>query len=272
MKISLDLLKKPEIAKPDTALLLVHGGPGMDSSYFTGAFDELGANVSVYSYDQGHSRDVKNMKDLVSELLSAIETIKEKNVFIVGHSFGGALATEALKFYQPSKVKGLVLISAALSADWTQYFSDDNISHPKIKEIDESLVVLEKKLGSDAFYKQETLAYLDFYFPRHSREVGVTLLNQIKYSGTIRAHIANDYMKDFSLVEWLSQSSLPMCNIYGSEDLIITRRYASRFNEFVFQKHAYEIQKGGHFPFVEDRASVNTAISQFIYQVLKETT
>ncbi|WP_298892386.1 alpha/beta fold hydrolase [uncultured Psychroserpens sp.] len=103
-----------------TPLLIINGGPGMNSQGFSDLAKELGKTHKVIIYDQrgtGKSKiDVINSNTMTLDLmLEDIETIRThinvKEWVILGHSFGGMLASYyATKF--PKRIKALILSSS----------------------------------------------------------------------------------------------------------------------------------------------------------------
>lgn len=107
---------------PTIKLLLLHGGPGGTHEYFE-AFDSYfpGAGIEYYYYDQlGSHRSDQPDDATLSALLSTEHYVEEveqvrqalglgpDNFFLLGHSWGGILATEyALKY--PQHLRGLVI-------------------------------------------------------------------------------------------------------------------------------------------------------------------
>jgi proline iminopeptidase len=110
---------------PTAKLLFLHGGPAATHEYFEAADSYLpGANIEYYYYDQlgsGYS-DQPDDPDLwqVDRFVDEVEQVRlalgldAGNFFLLGHSWGGILATEyALKYQQ--HLKGLVISNMMMS-------------------------------------------------------------------------------------------------------------------------------------------------------------
>ena len=110
---------------PTAKLLFLHGGPAATHEYFEAADSYLpGANIEYYYYDQlgsGYS-DQPDEPDLwqVDRFVDEVEQVRlalgldAGNFFLLGHSWGGILATEyALKYQQ--HLKGLVISNMMMS-------------------------------------------------------------------------------------------------------------------------------------------------------------
>jgi len=110
---------------PTAKLLLLHGGPAATHEYFEACDCYLpAANVEYYYYDQLGSfySDQPDEPDLwqVDRFVDEVEQVRialgldAGNFFLLGHSWGGILATEyALKYQQ--HLKGLVISNMMMS-------------------------------------------------------------------------------------------------------------------------------------------------------------
>lgn len=112
-------------ASPRIKLLLLHGGPGATSEYFE-CFDSHlpAAGIELIHYDQlGSHRSSQPDNDALWELPRFVDEVEQvrlalglnaSNFFLLGHSWGGILATEyALAHGQ--HLKGLVISNMVAS-------------------------------------------------------------------------------------------------------------------------------------------------------------
>lgn len=104
---------------PRIKVLLLHGGPGVTHEYFE-AVDSFfpAAGIEYYFYDQlgSYYSEQPNDPDLwdVPRFVEEVEQVRQAlglnkdNFYLLGHSWGGLLATEyALKY--PQHLKGLII-------------------------------------------------------------------------------------------------------------------------------------------------------------------
>jgi proline iminopeptidase len=120
---------------PSTKLLLLHGGPGATHEYFE-AFDSHlpAAGIEFYYYDQLGSwysdrpddpslLDVDRFVDEVDQVRRALG-LTSKNFFLLGHSWGGALAIE-YALAHPEHLKGLIVSNMMSSIpEYNRYARD----------------------------------------------------------------------------------------------------------------------------------------------------
>ncbi len=135
-------------------LLIINGGPGMSSEGFRGLAETIGKNNLAIIYDQrGTGRST--MKSVSSEtitmdlMLSDIECIREflqiEKWTILGHSFGGMLASYYTSHY-PERTKGLILSSSG-GID-LELFSGLNITSRLSEKDRDSLNYWNSKIAS----------------------------------------------------------------------------------------------------------------------------
>ena len=105
-----------------TPLVLLHGGPGGRSCGFS-VLSELSADRPLVIYDQlGSGRSERptdttlwRTERFVEELAALREALGLTRIHLLGHSWGGALATEYLLTKKPAGVDSVILSSPLIS-------------------------------------------------------------------------------------------------------------------------------------------------------------
>ncbi|MEZ4363506.1 MAG: proline iminopeptidase-family hydrolase [Kofleriaceae bacterium] len=117
---------------PRVRLLLLHGGPGASHEYFEALETPLAAEgIELIYYDQLGSAYSEQPTDpalwTIDRFVDEVEQVRvalgldASNFYLLGHSWGGILATEyALKY--PQHLKGLIISNMMMSIpDYNQY-------------------------------------------------------------------------------------------------------------------------------------------------------
>ncbi|MFK8101301.1 MAG: alpha/beta fold hydrolase [Saprospiraceae bacterium] len=121
------------------ALLFLHGGPGYNSVVFeqTSAQALADAGFFVISYDrrgEGRAVDLSaayTFSESIADINQMLQELKIEKLSLLGHSFGGILATEYATAH-PEKVKAIFLMGAPI--DLQESFKHILVQSKKIYE------------------------------------------------------------------------------------------------------------------------------------------
>lgn len=127
-------------ANTEKTFLFVHGGPGLSSLLFsiTPALRDIRKEYRVVLYDQrgsggarGHATTnsitlEQNIKDLDLVIDSVKTKFSNSQIYLVGHSYGGIIASGYASVYQ-SKIKALLLISPVMNIPALRTFLPKNM-------------------------------------------------------------------------------------------------------------------------------------------------
>lgn len=189
------------------SIIFLHGGPGF-KDYLKPYLSDLKSDFNCIFYDQKRGAKIK-VDDLVLELDKIVESQGDKPI-LLGHSWGGVLATEYTKRFQ-SKVSGLILMSTGLNASqWVQWN----------KELDD--------LGlGDAPTEKLFLTSIEL-------QNGKRLLDETmkSFSKETFDSIFESYLKKYDLLGYLSSINVPILNIFGEKDLRFSRNVTKKFRNY----------------------------------------
>ena len=156
---------------PSVKLLLLHGGPAATHEYFE-AFDSFlpMAGVEYYYYDQlgsfysDHPDDdslyeLPRFVDEVEQVRQALELDRD-NFYLLGHSWGGILATEYALAYQ-KHLKGLVISNMMSSIPAYVEYANKVL----MPAMDQQVLAEVKALEANKDYKNPR--YMELLMPAH---------------------------------------------------------------------------------------------------------
>lgn len=154
---------------PRVRLLLLHGGPGASHEYFEALETQLAAEgIEFIYYDQLGSTLSDKPTDLslwtIDRFVEEVEQVRvalglnRDNFFLLGHSWGGILATEyALKYGQ--HLRGLVISNMMMSIpDYNRYAAD-----VLAKQMDPAVVAEVKAIEARGEY--DSPRYMELLIP-----------------------------------------------------------------------------------------------------------
>ena len=160
---------------PKIKVLLLHGGPGSTHEYFE-CFDSFlpAEGIEYYYYDQLGSAYSDNPNDSslwnLPRFVEEVETVRKAlgmdstNFFLLGHSWGGILATEYVLKYQQN-MKGIIISNMVPSIpDYIKYANE--VLGPKLpKDVLAKIRAFEAK--GDYTNPEYLQIVQDYYYPEH---------------------------------------------------------------------------------------------------------
>jgi len=241
-------------------ILIINGGPGLNSEGFEQLAKILGKSNKTIIYDQrgtGKSKLNKINKNTITLdlMIEDIETIRKhlkiEKWVVLGHSFGGMLASYYVSKF-PDRTKGLILSSSG-GIDM-ELFSDINISSKlTFKEV-RSLNYWNTKIAAGdttyhaKFMRGKYLAPAYLYNKSHVNTIAHRL-TQVNYFIN-NLVVQNMYKIGFDCKEGLKKFSSPVLIIQGGQD-IISRKVAENAHA-IFQKSELVILKEcGHYGWLD---------------------
>ena len=156
---------------PRIKLLLLHGGPGATHEYFEPADMHLpAAGIEYYYYDQLGSFYSDQPKDSslwrTERFVEEVEQVRKAlgmdstNFFLLGHSWGGILATEYALKYQKN-LKGLIISNMMSSIPAYEEYAE------KVLEPAMDQKVLAEVKALEAKKKYADPRYMELLIPAH---------------------------------------------------------------------------------------------------------
>ncbi|WP_433779607.1 alpha/beta fold hydrolase [Flavobacterium anhuiense] len=253
--------------------IFVHGGPGAWSK----SFEEFGGNaledeLTMCYYDQrgcgrsGSPADNNYSMDRMIDDIEEIRThLKTDKIFVIGHSFGGILATKYAEKY-PQHVKGLVLLNATLD------INDSLLNQIAFmgKTLGKDFPVQGKDSILNTFFeaKQETKkADLEYKMLSDNR-ANVEKLDSIDNSEKRNSSFAQNalsgplYFNDFT--KGTASIKVPTLIISGTKDNNIGPEH---YRLFKFPNQEVKIINGGHILYYEQNKEFKNTIQKFVQKV-----
>lgn|GEM_PF-4388058 len=244
-------------------LIVVHGGPGMDSSYLQEDLRGLAQVRSVTFYNQYPTRNDKpdasdvNAVTELNELIEISQILADKSgdrVGLLAHSWGTYLAIEALHIRQ-DLFTDVVLINP-LPLTWERLAAAGDRLMARVAQHDLDHVVELEGEGTEESGQEvmRIVAYAYLAPGSTTRDTGVRRYNPIVNS-TISASIEN-----YDQTTHVDGFDIKGLAIYGEYDYIEqddSRELARKFDTVT-------LEEVGHFPFVEAPRDLERVLIQFL--------
>lgn len=257
-------------------MIIINGGPGMNSNGFEILAQRLSKNNKTIIYDQrGTGRSsmltmdaaTMTMKSMIDDIECVRKQLKIEKLIIMGHSFGGMLASfYAVKY--PEHIASLILSSSGgIDLDLLTYVG--NSINSKLSE-DEltSVRYWEKRIGSgDTSYHARFQRGLSLAPAYLYDKKNISLLADRLTQGNVLINVLlwEDMNRiGFDCSQQLKTFTKPVLIIQGKQDILkeetaIKSQKAFKNSKLVLLDHC------GHYGWLDSSIEYFSAIEAFLY-------
>ncbi len=250
-------------------ILVIHGGLGLDHTYFQPWLDPLAQQFQlVYPDLRGNGRSAAvaegdyTHEKMIDDLDALRNTLGFKQWIVLGHSYGGFIAQlYAIKY--PDTVSQLVLLdtspaTALGNADGAQLVA---------KKITPEQTAALGKLGTvtdDNEWKQVWYTILPLYF--HNFDVpSLIATDKTVYRATGISWAAKNLLPTYDTRPFLGTLTMPTLVGVGRYDWITTVRKSEVLYKAIPGSELVIFEQSGHFTFIEEQSKVLETLQRFLY-------
>jgi len=264
-------------------IVLVHGGPGLNHSYFLPQFKELAKHYKLIFYDQrGCGKSSANvdtnsitMENFVKDLEGIRKVFGLKKMNLLGHSWGALVAMKyAIKY--PENLRCLILSNPTPASSRLR---DQTYSVLAGRTTQEDRAKRREIMATKKFAEKdpETVAkyYKILYTPTFFNREYIDSLN-FKFSADykIRSKILAHFYKDTSFIKYdltkvLYKIKCPTLIVVGDYDLMVPVSYQI-MHRVIINSRLVVLKNCGHFPFVEDKNEYFKVLENFLGSLNKK--
>jgi proline iminopeptidase len=254
-------------------LMLMHGGLGMDHTYFRPWVDPLEQQVQLIYYDHrgnGRSQRPASFSGIGHGTWAAdADALRTylgfERIILLGHSYGGFLAQEyALLFQQ--HLDGLILCCTAPALDYPEIIRANAQARGTQQQIEAVNRLLNgSAVASDAALAENLNLILPLYFKHYDAKVGTEIGKNTHYSAAAFNHSFSACIPSFSTLRRLGEITVPTLVIAGRDDWITPpREGAERLHAALPNSELLIFEESGHFPFIEEQAKFLSIVGDWV--------
>lgn len=253
-------------------MLMMHGGPGLDHTYFLPWFDALCEQLEIIYYDHrcnGRSERPQSMAEIshdtwIADADALRAQLGHDRIILFGHSYGGALALEyALKY--GDHLAGLVLCCTAPVFDYMDVILGNAQARGTAEQLKAIEAVLNGTIQEDAEWRKMWMTYLPLYFKEYDPTVGTAMDGRTFYSAAAQNHANAHCLPLFNTLDQLCKIETPTLVISGREDWITPPAQAGdRIHAGLPNSESVVFEESGHFPFIEETGPFMQRISDWV--------
>ena len=263
-----------EVIGDGEPIIVVHGGPGLDHDYLQPGLDALATRHTLVYYDQrGTGRSgaeldsaTINIDTFVEDIEALRQTLGYERVSVMGHSFGALIALE-YAFRHPGSLRALILMNPVEPGSRYREATGERQRARQTVEDREELTALTQ---SEAFAARDPATLSQVYrvaFRQVLKERDRISELELDLQGATARNgqdVAALLGGSLGPVEWwdrIPEIEAPTLVLHGRYDappIDMSRELAEAFPVGTFA-----VLDAGHFPYMEDREGLLSAVSGF---------
>ena len=242
-----------------TPFLVMHGGLGVDHTYFRPAIDPLGDNFKLIFYDhRGHGRSGRpptntiTYEQLADDANALRETLGYDKIGVIGNSAGGYIALHYAIRHQKN-ISYLILIDTAPAFDYMEELMAIVERKNPTPEIIATLDAPAAPTIEEFRHQFKVLQPLYFYdFNSEVKEISDEIIDKMILNPEAAA-LNEELMPKYNISSQLTEIEVPTLILVGDEDFICPPSQAKRMHNSIPNSELIIFKKCGHYPFFEAR-------------------
>lgn len=246
-------------------IVFMHGGLGLDHTYFRPYFDELADKAQLIFYDHlgnGRSQRPDDLGELTFERFVAdAEALKNhlnlEKIVLIGHSYGGFIAQE-YALAHPGSLRALALLNTVPAFDY----------EPALSGTDEQMAALgemfSRPMENDEEFRNNWNLISQMYYKNFNSQTGAELDEKTHYSYAAW-NAANALLATFNTIEGIQNLDIPTFVAGGRHDGITPPKNGTeRIGELIKNSQTVIFEESGHFPFIEEQSLFMAKLNEWL--------
>ena len=264
-----------EVVGTGEPIVVVHGGPGLDHAYLQPGLDALANRNALVYYDQrGTGRSVTaldasgiNLDDFVADIEALRETLGYDRITVLAHSFGALIGLDYAARY-PESVRALILMNPVEPG---RRHTEERVARQEAARTPEDSAELQTLTSSEGFAARDPATVSQVFriqFRQTLRdrarisEIDLDLAEPTADNGPEVARLLGESMGEVDWWDRLPRIDVPTLVLHGRYDLmplVVSQEIAA-----ALPQGRLVVLDSGHFPYVEDRDGLVSAVSSFL--------
>lgn len=257
-------------------IIVVHGGPGLNHSYFMPHLNSLAKKHSLIFYDQracgGSSGNLDSTQMNLSLFVEDIEQIRLSlnlgKVAIIAHSWGGLVAMNYASKYSEN-ISALIL-SNSVSPKFGEFEKETN-QRLKLRVPAEDSVLRSEILKSPEFKSGNLQSYTNlfklsfkpsFFYSNSLEKMQLILPGDFLAKRKVLFFMTKE-LSAYDFYDNLKTISCPVLVVHGGYDGM-PLELSQKIQNHITNAKLVIIKNAGHFPFIDNTKQYNKIVGQFI--------
>lgn len=242
-------------------MLIMHGGSGLDHTYFRPWLDPLADQVQLIYYDQyGQGRSTRpinyeeiSMESWADEADALRASLGHERILLLGHSYGGFIA-QIYALRHPEHLAGLILSDTAPALDYPDVIMANAQSRGTPEQVQAFITGISAPVADDAAFQQLWTTILPLYFHHYDPQIAANLDAATRYSAGAFNQGMGKILPTFNTLNRLHEITVSTLVLAGSDDWITPpKQGADRLHAELPNSKLVLFEESGHFPFIEEQ-------------------
>jgi proline iminopeptidase len=263
-----------EVVGEGEPIIVIHGGPGLDHSYLQPGLDALAVRHALVYYDQrGTGRSVAaldstaiNLDAFVADIDALRETLGYDRVSLLAHSWGALIGLEYAARH-PESLRGLILMNPVEPGS---RFRDQQAFRQQAARTAEDSTELATLSALEGFEARDPATLSQWYrvmFRQSLRdraridELQLDLAESTAKNGPDVAQLIGTSIGELDWWDRLPTIQVPTLVLHGRYDVLPLSM--SQALAAAIPVGRVVVLESGHFPYVEARDALLSAVSSF---------
>lgn len=250
-------------------MVLAHGGPGFDHTYFRPWLDLLGGTAQLIYYDQrGTGRSLREshlngitLATLADDLEALRIHLRLDRFTLFGHSIGGGLALSYARKY-PDHLDGLILCATTPGVEhFAEAFQNVFARATPAQRLAITGMIAEP-MPDDTALRNTLKMALPLYFTRFRPEYKKTL-ESMRCSAVAWNHLGALAHELNTCADGIALAC-PVLLVNGKDDWLTPPQQVERLREALPAATMVEFQSSSHLPFIEENKRFLSIVSDWL--------
>lgn len=252
------------------ACFVLHGGPGLDHSYFKPWLTPLAADLQLVYVDHrgtGRSERAPLESCTIEQMADDLEELRKllglESVIVLGNSFGGMLAlTYAIR--HPDHLSKLILVTTSASHHFWDAAARELEARGTPEQRATAPSLFDGQVTTEEDFSRWWQVMMPLYFYHRDPQRDENLIARGIYNPLVAAYIFEHFIPRFDVRNELHSIHAPSLVCSGRHDWVTPVIESEYLAEHIPNARLAMFEKSGHMPFIEESDYFADVVRDFV--------
>ncbi len=256
------------IEKP--VAFVLHGGPGLDHSYFKPWMSPLAADFQLVYIDHrstGRSERAPLETCTIEQMADDIEELRKHlglgKITIIGNSFGGFWG-QVYALRHPENLERLILVTTSASNNFWESATAELERRATAEQKVVGPTLFEGKVTTEAEFMAWWDVMLPLYFYKWNDKIGGEMVKRGVDDPLVAAYMFERIIPSYDVSAGLPSVTAPTLVCSGRHDWVTPVVECERIVELIPNAELAMFEKSGHMPFIEEQDKFVEVVRDFL--------